>query len=585
MSRRDLPWLGLVALSLAAGIGSNWRRLGDALVDCGREMDEPLRLLRGERLYADVQHFYGPLSPHLNALLLRVFGVHLDVLRTSGAAAAVAIVVLVYWLTRRLAGPMTAAAAALAVTWLCALAPNGNFVLPYSYAAVHGCALAFAAVAAGVAAFGSDRVGLRVVSGACAGLALAAKTEMGAAALAGGLAAAVLGGPLRPPLLRRRVLAFSLPAVVLPAIVYGWVAAGVGTRALIENHVVPLQLPAPTVRFLRWVYGLEHPFQALARQAVALLLLAIAFSLVLLSAPGAARPSSPRARLLLRCGSLVLLLLVLVAMNRSFPSVDPMAAMPLLAAVVVLRTLLRAARQWRRRARVGGRTALALVCALFALACLGRSLLYVRTNSYGTFMLPAALMVAAWVATWELPLLLRRPAAVRWARRLGAVLLLAWTGTGVVATYRATAGRVYRVSTPRGTMSMGRPRAEAFAGAIRFVERETRPGEPVAVLPEGTSILFLADRRNPLTEELATPGLLNEARAVSQLESSGTRLILLTDRPTDEFGAHAFGRDYAQGTMAWIEARYRVCGTFGLDPRPDREIGSGRFFIKAYCRS
>ncbi len=132
---------------------------------------------------------------------------------------------------------------------------------------------------------------------------------------------------------------------------------------------------------------------------------------------------------------------------------------------------------------------------------------------------------------------------------------------------------------------MGRARAQAFAEAIRFIERETRPDEPVAVLPEGTSLLFLTGRRNPLTEELATPGLLNEQRAMRQLESAGTRLILLTDRPTDEFGAHAFGRDYAQSTMAWIEARYRACGVFGIQPRPDRQIGSGRFFIKAYCRS
>jgi len=47
--------------------------LGNPLVDCGREMNQPLRLLNGERLYADIAHLYGPLSPYLNALLYRVF--------------------------------------------------------------------------------------------------------------------------------------------------------------------------------------------------------------------------------------------------------------------------------------------------------------------------------------------------------------------------------------------------------------------------------------------------------------------------------------------------------------------------------
>ncbi len=216
---------------------------------------------------------------------------------------------------------------------------------------------------------------------------------------------------------------------------------------------------------------------------------------------------------------------------------------------------------------------------------MARTVLYVRANWYGTFMLPAALMMLTYVCVWRLPALLRRPSAVRWAGRLGVVALLAWTaGAGVVTTRRAARGLVYPVVTGRGTMLMGPNRGRAFAEAIRFVDRETRPGDPVAVLPEGTAILFLTDRRNPLNEEAAIPGMLNEGRAIRQLESSGTRLILLTDRSTDEYGAHAFGRDYDRHTMEWIASRFRVCAVFGPDPS-DREIGVGRFFIKAYCRT
>jgi hypothetical protein len=120
--------------------------------------------------------------------------------------------------------------------------------------------------------------------------------------------------------------------------------------------------------------------------------------------------------------------------------------------------------------------------------------------------------------------------------------------------------------------------------AIRFVEQRTRPGDPVAILPEGTSILFFTDRRNPLKEEVATPGLLDEERALRQLESSGTRLVLITNRPTGEYGPRAFGRDYDQRTMQWILDRFRLCGVFGPNPRPQRQIGAGQFFIKAYCR-
>src|SRR5512143_754649 len=164
MSRRDLPWLVLVGVSLVAGLVSNWERFGDPVVDCGREMSQPLRLLRGERLYADVQHLYGPLSPHLNAVLYGIFGVHLDVLRAGGAVTTLIIVALVYWLTRRLAGRTGAATAALGVTWLCAFQPYGNFVLPYSYAAVHGAALSLGALASGVRFLERRRPGLLLLS-------------------------------------------------------------------------------------------------------------------------------------------------------------------------------------------------------------------------------------------------------------------------------------------------------------------------------------------------------------------------------------------------------------------------------------
>ena len=59
---------------------------------------------------------------------------------------------------------------------------------------------------------------------------------------------------------------------------------------------------------------------------------------------------------------------------------------------------------------------------------------------------------------------------------------------------------------------------------------------------------------------------------------------LCQHRATDEYGLHAFGRDYDRRTAEWISAHMHVCGAFGRAATPDREIGSGRFFIKAYCR-
>src|SRR5262249_30354164 len=55
----------------------SWQRWTRPLVDHGREMNLPARVLAGEQLYVDILYYYGPFAPHFNALLYRIFGLHL----------------------------------------------------------------------------------------------------------------------------------------------------------------------------------------------------------------------------------------------------------------------------------------------------------------------------------------------------------------------------------------------------------------------------------------------------------------------------------------------------------------------------
>ncbi|HKP11197.1 MAG TPA: hypothetical protein VJZ91_03775, partial [Blastocatellia bacterium] len=148
MNRRDLAWIALITISYAFGLAASWQRWGNPLVDCGREMNQPLRLAAGEMLYSDVRHIYGPLSPYFHALLFRIFGASLNVLYADGIVTAALIFALVYWLSRQLMSSAVAAAATLTVMWLCAFKQAGNYILPYSYGALHGSALGLATLAA-----------------------------------------------------------------------------------------------------------------------------------------------------------------------------------------------------------------------------------------------------------------------------------------------------------------------------------------------------------------------------------------------------------------------------------------------------
>ena len=96
---------------------------------------------------------------------------------------------------------------------------------------------------------------------------------------------------------------------------------------------------------------------------------------------------------------------------------------------------------------------------------------------------------------------------------------------------------------------------------------------------------FFTGRPNPLKEEITTPGYLDregEERAISQLVESNTRLVLVTNRATSEFGPKVFGRDYCQTLMQWIEQNFEECAILGPDHGPGQQIGDKTFFIRAY---
>src|SRR5215510_14262330 len=95
------PQSAIIVL-LIVMVAATWQRWTQPLIDHGREMNLPARILAGERLYSDIQFLYGPFAPHFNALLYRVFGIHLSVLKAAGAVCAILILLVIYRTARAL---------------------------------------------------------------------------------------------------------------------------------------------------------------------------------------------------------------------------------------------------------------------------------------------------------------------------------------------------------------------------------------------------------------------------------------------------------------------------------------------------
>jgi 4-amino-4-deoxy-L-arabinose transferase-like glycosyltransferase len=645
INKRDLPWVALIALSFLFGLAVSWQRWGNLLVDCGREMNQPLRLARGEMLYSEVRHIYGPLSPYINATLYRLFGPSLNVLYAEGIITAIIILALVYYIARQLMGRAPSATATLSVVWLCAFKQAGNYVLPYSYCALHGCALGLVTLALIVRfiqcgdtakqrrgdaetrghgdkntaqANGLSRISvaasprLRVsasprllaAAGLAAGLTMLAKTEMGLAALVTGVVAVGLMYYSNKLLLLRRAALFLAPAVMIVAAVYGYIAAQVGWSTLAGDSFLLLQdLPEELVYFNKRMSGFDRPFESLAQMVgmtgrVAALAMIIGVISILLTRRKKLRPAR-KITLAETTGratytqlwvllALSLLLFVLIPSTGSVKwDKGPYLAMPFLLVGLLIPSVIKYQKQNTEGGDRWKRNVILVVIAVYALASLARVMLRVRSGgAYSSYLLPASIIVFMYI--WVVPFanLFRERRTRRVARNIviGIIMLDTFITAGILG-YRYRTRNTYRVAAERGTMISVPDLGQGFEEALTFIERETAKGEPVAVMPEGTSINFLTDRPNPLREEITTPGFLNEEdqqRAINQLIASNTQFVLVANRPTAEFSLEVLGRDYHQRLMQWIEENYEPCAVFGPDHNPDAQIGDKNFFIRAY---
>lgn len=629
ITKRDLPWVAFTAVSFVIGLAASWDRWGNPLVDCGREMNQPLRLARGEMLYSEVRHIYGPLSPYINAALYRVFGASLGVLYADGIVTAIIILGLVYWLSRRLMGPAASTAATLSVMWLCAFKQAGNYFLPYSYSALHGCALGLATLALLVrflemrgdeATRALEDSGVRVststtrrasillvLAGTTTGLATLAKTEMGLAALCAGVIAVVLScypNTRRTPILG---LMFMAPITLLVLGIYGYIGSIVGWRALAEDSFLFLShLPAELVYFNKRVSGFDRPLQSMIQMlgaAVRLASLAVtiaAISLLLTRRRNVLAPARvPIGDLtvsdaglasygqiwLLLTASVLVFVLIPFAGSLAWQS-GPYLAMP----VLVLGLLGIEFARHRKQLSKGvfsTKTVVLITVLVYALASLARVILRVRSGgAYSSYLLPVSIIVFTYAWVHPFAELFRDSRTRTIARNIAVGLILADALlTAGLLSYRYRDKNTFSLKTDKGTMIAIPDLGQSMDEAINFIKRETNPGDPVVVMPEGSSLNFFTDRVNPLREDITTPGYLDlegEQRAINQLKQSNTKFVLVTNRATSEFGPKVFGRDYCQVLMQWIDENFEECGIFGPDHDPKLQIGDKMFFIRAY---
>lgn len=548
------PRLGpfLVVAGGLALLALRWDAWPDPSVDFGREIYTAWRISEGDLLQRDVAWLNGPLSPHVNALWLVLFGASVRSLVLANLGLLASFTYLVYRILLDRSSHVAASAGAALLLSVFALGQHlrmdaFNYLAPYSHEPVHG--LYLATLLLFLAFHGRPGRARWFGAGLCLGLLGLTRPETFLAGAAG-LAAGGLAGELGRP--GRTAGCFALGTLLPVAAAWLLLAPGLGpggaAGALAGAWPAVLEGAAWSLDFYRNMAGLEAPGIHLAELLLWGLLWAGALAACALAS------GLPR-----RLGRLLPPALMAGAVLLSRPLLEWTEAsrpLPLLAAGVLILVLARrgAAPDRPGRSAEAAWAALALVLPL-------RLGLKPTFLSYGfTLLLPAALLAVV-VLVDRIPAVLARRGLDGRAFALSAGLLLAALALAHLRfTVEHTALRNERVGRGADAL-LADQRGETVRRVLEALAARVGPAQTLAVLPEGALINFLARRRNPTAHvNLMPPELLlfTEERILAAFEAAPPDFVLLAARPMPEYAVPAFGRGHADRLHAWIRGRYRT---------------------------
>jgi hypothetical protein len=533
-----------------------WGRWGDILVDTGRELEWPRRILEREWLYADLRYNYGPLGPYLNAALYALFGVRLEVLAAAGVATAVLTAWVVYAIAREFVGRLGATAAAVYFLYACAfghLEPAAvfNFVLPHAFAATYGMLTALASLLYLVRYARTDRPLHQWLALLLLCLAALAKIEVlfpAVVAHAIFFAARVHAGRGS-----RLVRAYALAAAG---------AAGVYLLFLLRagaplwgDNLAAVVNPASDY-FIRMQMGLTEPWLNVARMAVAVAVLAVA-AIALLAAGLVAgmrwRPQ-PVAAVCAVLGCALAFGMLFQRFRHLAPL--PFRAMPAL----VLAGLLGSAAAWWARPRERERWLPLLLTFAFAMASLPRVLLNSTNDLYGYFLLPPSLVCLCILLFEGLPRALRGAPAPGRAIAAGAAAFIGLhSATLASLSQERFDAKTVRLSTSRGTLLLSPDDAEIYVPVVSALRRAPRSAT-LLTLPHATCLQFLTEHPTPDGNPTHVPmdffGGFSDQRMRALWEKMPPDLVFWVDVEMDYFGGARYCATYGQASCAFLLDRY-----------------------------
>jgi len=582
-------WIGpaLIVAAALAQTAWGWRKWPDVLVDYGQTPYIAWQLAAGKTLYTDIAYFQGPLSPYVNSVLFRLFGVSLTALMVGNLVFIAGILFLLHQLLAAISDRLTAAAGCLTFVGVFGFAQyvpygNYNFVCPYTPELTHGVALSLLGIWFLSRYARRHRPGAIAGAGISTGLVFLTRVELflpAFLAITAGLGL-VLCSEKTTPARRLRAMGLFLGCVCVPplaaiallslkmsahqALASAWMlpawsaalAGRTGSLKFYRDKLGITDVPGNLREILAWLGWYAALFVPAALAAVAV-----------------PRPAK-------RHGPAALAVFVIVAgllLARLSTTQWLYAARPLPVLMLALGALTGV--EWFRCEKNDPRRGpliVRLVLIIYSVAMLARIILNVHVYHYGfALAMPAGLLLVAALCGWV-------PAAIDRRGREGGMFRAAAFAALAVGIFAHLQVQESCFSQKSFTVGSGGDRILAdfrgpfVARALRAVAVNIRTNETLTVLPDGQMLNYLSRRASPVpyTDFMPTEfAIFGEDAILDSFRVDPPDYIALVHKDTSEFGYRFFGRDYGRKVYAWIEENYQPAALIGDMPLQDDRFG------------
>jgi len=572
----------LLAAAFAGMLTWSWGAWPDALVDFGRELYTPWQLTQGKVLYRDVQSFYGPLSPYVNALWFEFFGINLRTLALCNAALLAVFVWLLFHILEYVGSRMSAAVACLVFILIFGFSQyagigNYNYICPYAHEAVHGVMLTVGSMFCLMRY--QQRQSLRWLAGCgfILGLVFLTKPEAFLAAFAG-IGTGLLLQLAAPSASRRRApiaipLAFAcaiIPVLTAFSLLCTTMPASAALRGTLGSWPFLLDHRLTSLPFFEQGMGTDHPIENIVAMAIGTYWYIIIFLPVAIAAIG--MPQRKVLRMTVAGLGLAAAAIFCLATRKAPAWFDVARPLP----IFMTGSALIAGIFWRKTRcdpQLASRHAFQTSMALLALMYMTKMILNAQIAQYGFVLAMPATMLAVialidWIPSW----------IQKWG---GAPNVFHGSALGMVGGFIVIYVLIAHGWMSIKTLPLGSGadafRTDPYRGpyikrTLEWIEHSTQPSDTVAVAPEGVMFNYLARRSSSLTHLTFLPSdfiMFGEDHLSDEMRAKPPDYIVLAHRDTSEYGPQYFGQDYGQAMYAWIQENYRQVHLEGQPPLHD----------------